>query len=298
MDMLYSHKIRLQLCLLLPLHFSSLLLSSADNTFPVKYLINCGGNSNVTFNNGVFVADTNSPSFSTGESEQVNNFSTSIPPLYQTARLYRMPSSYGFEIDRERGVYTLYASISLLSCHVLIYMMFNVSASGFSLLTNFSIGNGTSSPVIKEFLLTIPQGEFRIHFIPSQQSSLAFINAIEVFLANENRITDDVLHVTYAGDNGFYSGFLSQALHTIGRITFGGSPIEYDELWRSWVNDDSYLILNRDYAMNCTIYQSINREWVSKYTAPDRIYQSCKQLKPDSDGNSKALKFNLVFSRE
>ena len=134
--------------------------------------------------------------------------------------------------------------------------------------------------------------------IPSQQSSLAFINAIEVFLANENRITDDVLHVTYAGDNGFYSGFLSQALHTIGRITFGGSPIEYDELWRSWVNDDSYLILNRDYAMNCTIYQSINREWVSKYTAPDRIYQSCKQLKPDSDGNSKALKFNLVFSRE
>ena len=102
MDMLYSHKIRLQLCLLLPLHFSSLLLlSSADNTFPVKNLINCGANSNVTFNNGVFVADTNFPSFSTGESEQVNNFSTSIPLLYQTARVYRMPSSYGFEIDQE-----------------------------------------------------------------------------------------------------------------------------------------------------------------------------------------------------
>ncbi len=214
-----------------------------------------------------------------------------------------MPSSYGFEIDQERRVYTLYASISLLSFHVLIYMMFNVSASGFSLLTNFSIGNGTSSPVIKEFLLTIPQGEFRIHFIPSQQSSLAFVNAIEVFLANETRIADDVSHVTSAGDNRRYSGFLSQALHTIGRITFGGStfggsPIEYDELWRSWVDDDSYLILNSDFAMNCTIYgQSPNydHESVSNYTAPDRIYQSCKQLKPVSDGNSSLLNLTWRF---
>uniref|UniRef100_A0A2N9GDN1 Malectin-like domain-containing protein n=1 Tax=Fagus sylvatica TaxID=28930 RepID=A0A2N9GDN1_FAGSY len=375
MDMLYSHKIRFQLCLLLPLHFSSLLLLSlADNTYPVKYLINCGANSNVTFNNGVFVADINSPSFSTGESEQVNNFSTSIPLLYRTARVYRMPSSYGFEIDQESIYIVRLHFFAFLSRANLYDALFNVSASGFSLLTNFSIGNGTSSPVIKEFLLTIPQGEFRIHFIPSQQSSLAFINAIEVFLANETRITDDVFHVTSAGYNAsqelkllenqltaikraeerktckrqesdrsghrfgaglggsdafwparawcwatlrglhpqdsrrtpvhdevlicIYSGLLSQALHTICGITFGGSPIEFDELWRSWVNDDSYLILNRGSAMNCTIYgqsPNYNHESVSNYTATDHIYQSCKQLKPDSDGNSSLLNLTWRF---
>uniref|UniRef100_A0A2N9FE68 Protein kinase domain-containing protein n=1 Tax=Fagus sylvatica TaxID=28930 RepID=A0A2N9FE68_FAGSY len=101
---------------------------------------------------------------------------------------------------------------------------------------SYSIRNSTSSPVIKEFLLSIPQGEFRIHFIPSQQSSLAFVNAIEVFLANETRIIDNgTTRVTSAGNDSTYNGLLSQALHTIHRINFGGSLIEFDELWRSWM---------------------------------------------------------------
>ncbi|GMY11840.1 probable receptor-like protein kinase At2g23200 [Fagus crenata] len=179
---------------------------------------------------------------------------------------------------------------------LLIHQKNNVSASGFSLLTNFSIRNSSSSPVIKEFLLTIPQGEFRIHFIPSQQSSFAFVNAIEVFLANESRITNNATRVTSAGNDSTYNVLLSQALHTIHRINFGGSTITYDELWRSWVPDDSYLIFHGDSAMNSTLYsQTPNYELFAQYyTAPDRVYQTAKQLKPGSSGNASIL--NLTWS--
>jgi hypothetical protein len=300
MEMLHSRKIFFQLCLFFPLHFSSLLLLSSAFTVPDKYFINCGARKNTTVNfTQVFVADSNSKSnsFSTGKSEVVSNSSTSIPELYQTARVYRQPCSYRFVID-QNGTYIL--RLHFFASHADLYdALFNVSASGFSLLTNFSIRNSTSSPVIKEFLLSIPQGEFRIHFIPSQQSSLAFVNAIEVFLANETRIIDNgTTRVTSAGNDSTYNGLLSQALHTIHRINFGGSLIEFDELWRSWVPDDSYLILHSDSAMNSTLYTqtpNYDPERVAQYyTAPDRVYQTAKQLKPVNNGSSSIL--NLTWS--
>ena len=181
--MFHSYKTFSQLRLLLPLRFPLLLLLSSVNTVADKYFINCGASSNASFyNNQDFVPDINSnfPSFSTGKSEQVSNTSTWIPDLYQTARVYRQPCSYRFEI-KQTGTYIVrlhfFAYLSLAAN--LYDALFNVSASGFSLLTNFSIRNGSSSPVIKEFLLTILQGKFRIQFIPSQDSSLAFVNAGE-----------------------------------------------------------------------------------------------------------------------
>ncbi|GMY11838.1 probable receptor-like protein kinase At5g24010 isoform X1 [Fagus crenata] len=242
MEILHSHKILFHLCLLLPLHFSSFLLLSSAFTVPDKYFINCGAHKNTTVNNNqVFVADSNSKSnsFSTGNSEKVSNSSASIQPeLYQTARVYKQPCSYRFVIDQNSTyIVRLHFFASLTDLYDALFNVSasnssknNVSASGFSLLTNFSIRNSSSSPVIKEFLLTIPQGEFRIHFIPSQQSSFAFVNAIEVFLANESRITNNATRVTSAGNDSTYNVLLSQALHKIHRINFGGSPIEYDEL--------------------------------------------------------------------
>ncbi|KAM4089578.1 hypothetical protein ACB094_07G163700 [Castanea mollissima] len=302
MEMVRSHKTLFQLCLLLPLHFSSLLLLSLAYTVPDNYFINCGASSNASDHYGrVFVADSNSPSFSTGESEEVSNKSTWIPELYQTARVYRQPCSYSFEIE-QKGTY-------IVRLHFFAYLsrvanlydaLFNVSASGFSLLTNFSIRNSSGSPVIKEFFLTIPQGEFKIHFIPSQDSSLAFVNAIEVFLANETRITDNVTRVTSAGNVGNYEGLLSQSqvLHTIHRINFGGSQNEFDDLGRTWVLDDSYLILNRDSAKNFTRYGETliyNSALATRYIAPDGVYQTAKQLKEVSGFNSRLLNLTWRF---
>jgi hypothetical protein len=246
--MLHSHKILFQLFLLLPLHFSSLLLPSSAYTVPDKYFINCGAGINTTIDDGrVFVGDQNSCSFSTGKSEHVMSSNSSIgtPLLYQTARVYRQPCSYKFEINQS-GTYIvrLHFFVFLSPANVsanLSDALFNVSASGFSLLMNFNIRNSTSSPVIKEFLLNITEGEFKIHFIPSQESSLAFINAIEVFLAPEAFLHDSAPRITSAGDEGTYSGMYSHALHTIYRINVGGPIIEHDELWRKWKPDGSYL---------------------------------------------------------
>ncbi|XP_075654089.1 putative receptor-like protein kinase At5g24010 [Castanea sativa] len=303
MEMVHSHKTLFQLCLLLTLHFSSLLLlSSANSTVPDKYFINCGASANANFYKGqVFVADSNSnsPSFSTGKSEQVSNKSASTLELYQTARVYRQPCSYSFEIGQNGTYIVRLHFFACLSRPANLYdALFNVSASGFSLLTNFSIRNSSSSPVTKEFLLTIPKGKFRIQFIPSQDSSLAFVNAIEVFLANETRIHNNVTRVTSAGNVLNYKGLLSQALHTIHRINFGGSQIDYDELWRKWVADDSYLILHSDSAKNSTPYSETlkyNSELATKYTAPDRVYQTAKQLKTGANGNASLLSLTWSF---
>ncbi|KAK7852962.1 putative receptor-like protein kinase [Quercus suber] len=287
MEMLHFRKSLFQLCLLLTLHFSSLLLlSSANSTVPDKYFINCGASSDASFYNGqvVFVADSNSksPYFSTGKSEQVSDTSASTQELlYQTARVYRQPCSYSFEIGQNGTYIVRLHFFAYLSSPANLYdALFNVSASGFSLFTNFSIRNSSSFPVIKEYLLTIPQGKFRIQFIPSQDSSLAFVNAIEVFLANETRIIDYAPHVSSARNVSNYTGLLSQALHTIHRINFGGSQIDYDELWRKWVADDSYFILHSDSAKNSTPY--------------NRVYQTAKQLKTGANGNASLL--NLTWS--
>ena len=301
--MFHSYKTLSQLRLLLPLRFPLLLLLSSVNTVADKYFINCGASSNASFyNNQDFVPDINSnfPSFSTGKSEQVSNTSTWIPDLYQTARVYRQPCSYRFEI-KQTGTYIVrlhfFAYLSLAAN--LYDALFNVSASGFSLLTNFSIRNGSSSPVIKEFLLTILQGKFRIQFIPSQDSSLAFVNAIELFLANETRITDYAPHVSSVRNISNYTGLLSQGLHTIHRINFGGPQIDYDyELWREWVADDNYLMPNNNSAKNSTPRsETPNYEpaLATRYTAPDRVYQTAKQLKEVSGNNASLLNLTWHF---
>ena len=300
MEMVHSHKNHFQLCFLLPLQFSSFLLFSLAYTDPDKYFINCGASSDAKLsNNQVFVADRNSASFSTGKSEHVSNTSTWIPELYQTARVYRQPCSYRFEIDQNGTYIVRLHFFAYLSRRANLYdALFNVSASGFSLLTNFSIRNSTS-PVIKEFLLTIPQGDFRIQFIPCENSSLAFVSAIEVFLANEIRITDNATRVTSAGNAGNYKGLLSRALHTIHRINFGGSQIDYDEsYWRKWVADGSYLILNNDSAVNSNYYPTRPNYFSSlatNYTAPDYVYQTAKQLKEVSGNNASLLNLTWRF---
>ena len=300
MEMVHSHKTIFQICFLLPLQFSSFLLFSLAYTDPDKHFINCGAKSDAKlYNDQVFVADRNSASFSTGKSEHVSNTSTWIPELYQTARVYRQPCSYRFEIDQNGTYIVRLHFFAYLSGRANLYdALFNVSASGFSLLTNFSIRNSSDSPVIKEFLLTIPQGDFRIQFIPSQNSSLAFVNAIEVFLANETRITDKVTRVTSAGNAGNYKGFLSRALHTIHRINFGGSQIEYDEYyWRKWeADDDIYIMPNNDSAKSTPYSQTPNYKsgLATNYTAPDDVYKTAKQLKRDCD-SCNASRLNLTW---
>ncbi|KAM7507144.1 hypothetical protein LguiA_017597 [Lonicera macranthoides] len=132
---------------------------------------------------------------------------------------------------------------------------------------DFHVPNTTNSPLIKEFLLTIDQPKFEIHFTPSKPSSFAFVKAIEAFIAPQNFIPN------------------SYVLHTIHRINIGGPKLtqDNDNLLRNWVGDDDYL-LSKGAAINTTnpgIVLNYLGE-IDEFTAPSIVYQTAKQLNIDN----------------
>ncbi|KAG2724618.1 hypothetical protein I3843_01G025500 [Carya illinoinensis] len=100
MEVLPTHKLLIRLCLLLPLHITSLLLVSSAYSPPNNYFINCGAQSNTKVNNTRdFVGDQD---FLVGKGETVKNSNSlaSSSPLYQTARIFKHPASYKFDINQ------------------------------------------------------------------------------------------------------------------------------------------------------------------------------------------------------
>ncbi|CAL5324606.1 unnamed protein product [Camellia sinensis] len=269
-------------------------------TLPDKYFINCGSNFDVKVTDGPirnFISDENSGSFSlVGEISSVSDTSTSnSSPLYQTARIFTNPSSYNLQIDQS-GTYMVRLHFYAFSSSKknLSHAQFNVSASGFSLLSNFSVQNLT----INEFMLTINVSEFIISFTPTQKSSFAFANAIEVFLVPDiTDVSTPPIYVTPSGARGTYDGLLSQALHTVYRANVGGPPITpaKDTLWRNWVSDDDYLVTpnaakKSEFHSDRPVYQTGG---ATEYSAPDPVYQTAKQLNVSSSGGSNF--FNITW---
>ena len=201
--------------------------------------MNCGSDSNVDLvGSRNFVGDKNSnPSFSVGKSNSIQNENPvpGISPLYHTARIYTKISRYMLNIT-QTGSYLIrlhFFPFSFKKTH-LADALFNVLASNFSLLSNFSVGNNsTKFPVIKEFFLTIAGGNFDIYFIPADETRFAFVNAIEAFLLPQNFFIDNLTAIPPLRTK-------DGALRTLYRIDVGGSQVK-DNLWRNWVPDDDYL---------------------------------------------------------
>ncbi|XP_041029034.1 probable receptor-like protein kinase At2g23200 [Juglans microcarpa x Juglans regia] len=297
MEVLSSHKLLFRLCLLLPLRITSLLLLSSAYSPPDNYFINCGAHSNTTVDTRVFVADRG---FLVGKGETVknSNSSASSSPLYQTAKIFKHPSLYRFDINQD-GTYIVRLHFFVFLSHTdLSVARFNVSVFGLSLLTNYSFRNVTiSSPKIEEFLVTILKGEFKIYFMP-YETSTAFVNAIEVFLGPESFIPDKALHITSQGAKRNYSGLSSNSkvLHKVHRIDVGGSTSKLDELWRNWDPDDDYLQSPEsetyDQYKGGTPYYEPER--INEYIAPAFVYQTARQFK-DSNSNSSLPKITWSF---
>ncbi|KAK3004703.1 hypothetical protein RJ639_018911 [Escallonia herrerae] len=291
MDELHSSKILLTLNLLIFLfQLSSLPFLSSAYTPPEQYFINCGSTSNTTVNGRNFIGDISSRSFSlTGKSNPVKdtNQSSSTSPLYQTARIFTQPSWYELEIA-ENGTYLVRLHFyPISSSNNISDAQFNVSASGFSLLSNFRPQKSDNLPVIQEFLISIGVGKFGIYFTPFQETrTFAFVNAVEVFLAPDGFVPDSATRVSPSGRKSNYNDLKSNALRTINRINVGGVKLtqDNDTLWRNWVPDDEYLYL-RDAAKNSDFYGTkpkYQSGGATEYFAPDPVYRTAKQLNIDS----------------
>ncbi|KAG5245726.1 receptor protein [Salix suchowensis] len=273
--------------LLFLLQFLPLLSSSESYNPQVKYFINCGSASNVELESPrIFVGDKNSnPSFSVGKSNSVQNENPlpDISPLYHTARTYTKIFRYMLDIN-QTGSYLVrlhFFSFSFKKTH-LIDALFNVSASNFSLLSNFSVRNSsTGFPVIKEFFLPIAKGNFDIYFIPADETRFAFVNAIEAFLLPPHFFIDDPTAIPPLRTT-------DGALRTLYRINVGGPQVN-DTLWRNWVPDDDYLTfpsLVKTYSYDGELQESRQGRFVVKEIAPDTVYKTFKNTSIDNNGPS------------
>nr|XP_010919104.1 receptor-like protein kinase HERK 1 [Elaeis guineensis] len=214
--------------------------------------------------------------------------SSNSPTLYAAARVFTEPSSYQFKFDSQ-GLYVLRLHFFPFSAqnHDLATARFNVSAlDRFLLLADFGVPN-TQIPIIKEYLLWVDTGEITITFTPNSNSgtsSLAFVNAIEVFTAPTMLI-------------GNINQTQDQAMETVYRINVGGPKVTpaNDTLWRTWVPDDDYL-LSKDLSVESSTKSITYSAQDSPEVAPPFIYETARSMNKSSMNSNPGFNFNITWS--
>ncbi|PIN24676.1 Serine/threonine protein kinase [Handroanthus impetiginosus] len=263
------------------------LSTSNSYTLPDKYFINCGSPSSLLVSNRTFTSDEESHGsygLSSGDSKAVEERNLSDIELYRTARIFNQSSSYEFNISQNGTYVVRFHFFPFSSLGNLSDAHFNILASGSAILSNFTVKNSNTSDFlpIQEFFLPVRVGKLRIDFVPFDEHSFAFANAIEVFLAPPNFIPDSsVPHVSGEGKTGEYNGLLRSPLHVIHRINVGGNKItpDNDTLLRYWIPDDGYL-LHKNTARNTSYEGKLNyqRGGATHFNAPDSVYRTAQEM--------------------
>ncbi|MFS7973717.1 putative non-specific serine/threonine protein kinase [Helianthus anomalus] len=278
----------------------SFVSSQSQYMLPDHYFINCGSNSDINFTGKTFTGDENRPNFSfSGGRKAVNNNATW--EIYQTARVFTKKSSYELEADGTNTfvMVNLHFSPFVYNGIELSTSKFDVSVSGYTLLSDFNVGNST---VIKEFIIPIGlERKFRIQFTPSSGSSTAFVNAIEAFttpfeLFQHGVLSSHISSVGKIGDMDIISSSSSYAFIPVYRINIGGDNIDVDRdiLRRNWTPDDPFIVEPHE-AENKTFAGTPNYQepFAARYDAPDDVYKTAKWLNPDSSVHNVTWNFGV-----
>ncbi|KAG6385015.1 hypothetical protein SASPL_153839 [Salvia splendens] len=279
------------------LHLSSLLFPTSSYTLPDYYFINCGSHSSIFTYKRNFTGDENPSNFSlslTGTTTSAASNQTL--PLYQTARIFTKPSSYDLNLH-QNGTYVL--RLHFFPFPSLGNPFFQVSASGFSLLSNFTSQSGVF-PLIEEFLIKASAGKLKIKFKPGEKErSFAFVNAIEVFLAPQELIPDyATLHiprVTKQGSHGNFTGVLDN-FRVLHRINVGVGDVKRgtDTLMRYWVPDDPYLLPgNTSKPHIYTDEIKYQGGGATEFIAPDNVYVTAKEMMNTNSSDNISWRFEV-----
>ncbi|OVA14809.1 Malectin-like carbohydrate-binding domain [Macleaya cordata] len=252
-----------------------------------NYLIHCGSGENTLVDNRIFVSDSSGSGSNFLSAARTISLKDQNPiqgssPLYHTARVFTKPSNYEFEI-KEKGTH-------LVRLHFLPFesskfnlsnALFHVSVHGFLLLSNFTgqeENHNYRNPLLKEYLIWVDSNKLVLSFLPSKDSSFAFVNAIEVISAPRDLIADTARYVTSEGVENF-DGLTKEALETVYRINVGGPKVTpfNDSIWRTWIPDDGFLKLS---AASKAISYSGRIKYqdggASREVAPDNVYNSAR----------------------
>ncbi|KAL2335398.1 hypothetical protein Fmac_016611 [Flemingia macrophylla] len=167
------------------------------------------------------------------------------------------------------------ASFTVVSNQFTLLHDFNASLNADALETDF---------IYKEYVVNVESGDrLNLSFIPSQSSSYAFVNLIEV-LSMPN-----YLYYTPPNDGGFtfvgrttpYSVGSSFALETQYRIEVGGKdilPRDDTGLFRYWVEQDEDYLMTRDISETADFTDSMNITVIPDYVAPKELYRTVRSM--------------------
>lgn len=256
----------------------------ADFTPADNYLINCGSTVDATVDHRVFVSDTSgaailtTPTQSTAATTSpnlVSGFEGAM--LYQTARIFVVPSSYAFKLKSHgRHFVRLHFFPFKYQSYDLTTATFKVSTQDVVLLDNFTAPS-SSSPVFKEYSLNITRDMLILTFVPLGNNTPAFVNAIEV-ISVPDLINDSVLSLDPVGQ---YLGLSTQPLQTFYRINVGGPKVtpENDTLWRTWVTDQSSFVNSTPTTLaNFPGKLNFQNGLATEEDAPDSVYNTARRL--------------------
>ncbi|GMY07299.1 probable receptor-like protein kinase At5g24010 [Fagus crenata] len=291
------------------LHFLSLILVSLVSfstsfTPSDNYLLNCGSHTNTSLYNRLFLADSTKPGLSFLSKDRSIPLKNQNPPpntstLYHTARVFTSSSGYKFNI-MENGTHLVRFHFSpfVAQGFDLTSANFSVLVNGVLILTsshlNYKYNNDS---VLKEYILEIDGNVVSIVFIPVNESSFGFVNAIEVFSAPKDFIIDDGVRLISGDGSKEFKKLSSQVLETIHRINVGGSQLTpfNDTLWRTWIPDDDYLALKSTAKRVSTSqppYYQVG--CASREIGPDGVYMTAQEM--NRENSTLDARFNITWN--
>lgn len=259
------------------------------------YLIDCGSSGDTKVGNRTYISDKSAAKYLSTPQDILgstsSNFITSSEDseLYKTARIFTGSSGYKFSISKSGRVWIR------LYFFPFVYNNFNLNSASFSVSTqkNVLLGNFTpKGPTMKEFLVNVTSGDLVITFAPSS-NSFAYVNALEAVSAPDSLITDDAFTFNPPGT---FRSLVNYALETVARVNMGGPlvTLENDTLWRTWVNDGSFLVSPSSAATNKSLIGSVQYPdgGATPDIAPPAVYGTCTKMDLSGDPSGK---FNVTW---
>ncbi|KAM7273823.1 hypothetical protein ACFE04_028487 [Oxalis oulophora] len=264
-----------------------------------NYLLNCGSTSNTSLDGRVFVGDS-SNYLSTGKSISLINQNPplNLQTLYNTARVFTTSSTYKLHMNMSGAVHLVRFHFYPFKAQnfELSSAKFGILVNGFWLLKGFSV-KGSSSVVVKEFVLRVDSEELEIVFNPvGGEKGFGFVNGIEVFSAPQDFIIDNGAKlITSSGDEDFRN-LSSNVFETIHRVNVGGEKLTpfNDTLWRTWVPDDDFLVLKlAAKRVNTTLPPNYQKGGASQEIAPHNVYMTAQEM--NWDHTPLNARFNITW---
>ncbi|KAF7836763.1 receptor-like protein kinase THESEUS 1 [Senna tora] len=252
-----------------------------------NYLLACGSSKTILFQGRTYMPD--SGNFKTQNSFAVTSLSSAPFPIYQSARVFHTNATYTFTIHQQgwHWIRLYFYPLHLQNLKQnLSSASITVATDSFLLLENFTFLNHGDSYLFKEYAINIRSPTLSLTFIPSNNNSLVFVNAIELVSIPDDVFSDLPLSLNPSPHPQNLSG---STLETIHHLNVGSlnTITQNDNLGRNWENDEKFLSFQSS-AVNISVNtSSINYTTTPdiEHIAPVWVYASAKAMADAEESN-------------